>query len=81
MEDAMERQFNETTDGLIEVAFETLIALATAAAICVGLVSLAAQLDAARTARAAAAAPAHHAAAMAPSAGARLAAAPASQLN
>ena len=77
----MERQFSETTDGLIEVAFETLIALATAAAICVGLVSLAVHLDAALTARAAAEAPAHHAAAMAPSAGAGLAAAPASQLN
>ena len=81
MEDSMERQFIETTDGFAEAALETLIALATVVAIGVGVVSLAAHLDAAQSARSAAEAPAHNAAAMPPSAVAGIAAAPASELN
>jgi hypothetical protein len=54
----MERQFtgaDETpgfmSDGYIEEIWETLIALATAAAICIGVVNLAAQLNETRAAR------------------------------
>jgi hypothetical protein len=54
----MKRQFtgaDETlgimSDGCIEEMWETLIALATAAAICIGVVSLAAHLNETRAAR------------------------------
>jgi hypothetical protein len=54
----MQRQFtgadepsNIISDGFVEVMWETLIALATVAAICISVISLAAHLNDARTIR------------------------------